>query len=90
MSGPMITVFIRPDCHLCREALARIGVILGEERTFELRQIDIESSDDLLAAYLERIPVVEVDGLEVSELEFDDRAFREALGLTPGSPGQVA
>ena len=90
MSSPTITVFTRPECHLCADAVGRIGEILGEGRAFELRQVDIESSDELLAAYLERIPVVEVDGVEVSELEFDDRAFRQAVGLTVGGSGQVA
>ena len=33
-------------------------------------------------------PVVEVDGRVVSELEFDEEAFRKALDLAPGTPGQ--
>ena len=33
--------------------------------------MDIDSDDELLAAYLERIPVVEVDGAIVSELELE-------------------
>ena len=93
MSSPMmtvITVFTRPECHLCFEAVARIGKILEDGQAFEMREVDIESSDELLAAYLERIPVVEVDGVEVSELEFDHRAFRQAVGLTAGGSGQVA
>ena len=41
--------------------------------------MDIESDERLLSAYLERIPVVEVAGSEVSELEFDADAFSAAL-----------
>ena len=33
--------------------------------------VDIESDDGLLARYLERIPVVEADGEEVSDLVFE-------------------
>ena len=35
---------------------------------FELEERDIEDDDALLARYLERIPVIEVDGEEVFEL----------------------
>lgn len=91
MTRPSVTVFLRPECHLCADALARIEEILGPDGGVEgLRLVDIESTDELLASYLERIPVVEVDGVEVSELEFDERAFRGALGSTPDPPGQVA
>lgn len=90
MSRPAITVFSRPGCHLCTVALDRIGEILGEEGSREVHLVDIESSEELLAAYLERIPVIEVDGREVSDLEFDETAFLEAIGFAPGTPGQVA
>jgi glutaredoxin len=75
-----VTLYGRPDCHLCDEARE----ILHEMRVeggFELREIDIESSDRLFKAYLERIPVVEVDGVVVGELEPDPGALRVALGL---------
>ena len=45
----------------------------------ELTEIDIDRDDRLLAAYLERIPVIEVDGVEVSELEPDRDALARAL-----------
>lgn len=85
-----VTVFTKPGCHLCEEAIGAIEAMLGGESMIDLGTVDIESSDELLAAYLERIPVVEVDGVEVSELLFDSEAFREAVGLTSGPSGQVA
>jgi glutaredoxin len=72
---PEVTLYGRPDCHLCDEARA---AILGFEG-IELREVDIETDDRLFAAMLERIPVVEVDGRTVSELEFDRDAFSAAL-----------
>ncbi len=72
----IVTLIGRPGCHLCDQARAEIRA-LGPE--LELREIDIEADDRMFAAYLERIPVVEVDGREVSELEFDGDAFRAAL-----------
>lgn len=66
-----VVVYSRPGCHLCEEAIAQIVALHQEGYRFNLHEIDIESSDLLLRRYLERIPVVEVDGLEVSELILD-------------------
>ena len=74
-----LTVYGRPDCHLCDEALAAIEGLRGEVEPFELVSVDIDSDDELLAALLERIPVVEVDGATVSELELDRGALVESL-----------
>ena len=51
---------------------------------FELQEIDIESDEDLLRRYLERIPVVEVDGEIVSELVLDPDAVRARLDTLSG------
>ena len=74
----MVTLYGRDGCHLCDEARQLI-VALAELGGIELREVDIEADDRLFAAYLERIPVVELDGREVSELEFDRDAFLDAL-----------
>jgi hypothetical protein len=66
-----ITLFSRPGCHLCDEARAMILASREELPPFELREVDIDSDDRLLLEYLERIPVVEVDGAVVSELVLD-------------------
>jgi hypothetical protein len=46
---------------------------------FELEQRDIESDEDWFKRYLERIPVVEIDGQEAFELFVDERRFAEML-----------
>jgi glutaredoxin len=71
----IVTLFSRPGCHLCAEARAELERLDG----FELREVDIESDEELMRAYLERIPVVEVEGEIVSELIFDRDAFERAL-----------
>ena len=73
--GTEVVLYGRDGCHLCDEARE---AILGFDG-IELREVDIESDDGLLAAMLERIPVVEVDGAVVSELIFDREAFSAAL-----------
>jgi Glutaredoxin-like domain (DUF836) len=75
----VIRLYARPGCHLCDEARAAILSMRRELAPFELREVDIDSDESLLRAYLERIPVVEVDGRIVSELELDPEALRAYL-----------
>ena len=79
-SPPTIVLYSRPDCHLCDEARAGLERIRAEGEAFELREIDIDSDDELLKAYLERIPVIEFDGREICELGLDAGAVRAVLG----------
>jgi len=69
-----LVLFGRPGCHLCddaRAALQRIG------HPFE--EVDIESDDELLRRYLERIPVVVLDGEELSVYFVDEGDLRTRL-----------
>ena len=75
-----LTLLGRPGCHLCDDARAVLERV-GEP--FE--EVDIEADDALLKRYLERIPVVVVDGEERFEFFVDEVALRAALGAS--SPG---
>jgi glutaredoxin len=77
-----VILYSRPDCHLCDEARAAI-LAMRDGLRFELQEIDIESDDQLLSRYLERIPVVAVDGEQVSELILDVDALRARLDTVP-------
>jgi glutaredoxin len=66
-----VVVYSRPGCHLCEEAMKQIIALHEEGYRFNLHEVDIESNELLLRRHLERIPVVEVDGVEVSELILD-------------------
>ncbi len=69
-----LVLYGRPGCHLCDEAravLERIG------HPFE--EVDIESDDALLARYLERIPVIALDGAELSDFFVDEVELRARL-----------
>jgi len=74
-----VVVYSRPGCHLCEQAIEQIVALHEEGYRFELHEVDIESHDLLLRRYLERIPVVEVDGAEVSELILDRDALEAKL-----------
>jgi len=76
---PDVVVYSRPGCHLCEEAITQIVAFHEQGYRFNLHEIDIESNDLLLRRYLERIPVVEIDGLEVSELVLDAAAVKARL-----------
>jgi glutaredoxin len=74
-----VVVYSRPGCHLCEEAIAALVAIHEEGCRFQLHEIDIESDELLLRRHLERIPVVEIDGILASELVFDAAAVRARL-----------
>jgi glutaredoxin len=74
-----VLVYSRPGCHLCEEAIEALVALHEEGYRFELHEIDIESDELLLRRHLERIPVVEVDGVLASELVFDKAAVRARL-----------
>jgi glutaredoxin len=78
-SLPRIVLYGRPDCHLCDEARTGLESLLSGGLVFELREVDIESDDELLRRYLERIPVIELEGEIVSELRLDVDGLRARL-----------
>jgi glutaredoxin len=74
-----VVVYSRPGCHLCEEVMAKIVALHEEGYRFSLREVDIESHELLLRRYLEKIPVVEVDGIVASELLLDEAGLRARL-----------
>jgi glutaredoxin len=69
-----VTLYSRPGCHLCddaREALQRVRA----RAPFRLQEVDIETDDALHARYLERIPVVALDGEELFDYFVDETAL---------------
>jgi glutaredoxin len=74
-----LVLYGRPDCHLCDEARAGLESLRADGVSFELEEVDIDSDQELLRGYLERIPVVEVDGEIVSELFLDPEVLRKRL-----------
>jgi glutaredoxin len=74
-----ITLYTRAGCHLC-EAAREILIRAQARHGFELDERDIEGDERLLAAYLERIPVVSIDGVEAFELFVDESELEQMLG----------
>jgi len=74
-----LVLYSRPGCHLCERALEELVALHAEGYRFELREVDIESDEDLLRRMLERIPVLELNGEVVAELSVDQASVRARL-----------
>jgi glutaredoxin len=74
----VVTVYSRPDCHLCVEAMTVLRE-LQVELGFDLDERDIDGDEALLRAYFERIPLVTLDGRELFEYFVDESVLRERL-----------
>ena len=73
-----VVLYSRPGCHLCD--VAREVLLAERARTpFELEEVSIEGDDSLELEYGIRIPVVEIDGLEVFEVEVDAGELRRLV-----------
>jgi glutaredoxin len=73
-----VVLYGRAGCCLCdeaREVLERVRA----RHEFGLQERDIEADDALLRAYLERIPVVTIDGEEAFELFVDEAELARRL-----------
>jgi glutaredoxin len=75
-----VTLYSRPGCHLCDDARLALNRIKARH-PFRLEEVDIESDDALFKRYLERIPVVALDGIELFELFVDERVLETRLKL---------
>ena len=75
---PVVTVYGRDECHLCEDALVVLRR-MRDELGFELEEVDIESDDALHRAYLERIPVIALDGEELFDFFVDEEELRRRL-----------
>ena len=77
---PDLVLYGRPGCHLCDDARAVLERVRAAH-PFRLREVDIEADAGLLKRYLERIPVVSLDGEELFDLFVDEEALRRRLQL---------
>jgi glutaredoxin len=74
----IVTLYSRPGCHLCdeaRESLRRVQT----RAPFTLREVDITTDDVLHARYLERIPVVSMNGQDLFEYEVDEESLARLI-----------
>jgi glutaredoxin len=69
--SPTVTLYGRPGCHLCDDARAAL-LRVQRQVPFALEEIDITTDDELHRRYLERIPVVALEGEELFDYYVDE------------------
>jgi hypothetical protein len=74
----LIEVYGHRECCLCRTAMVALER-LQAELGFDLVELDITADDALHRAYLERVPVVAVDGVELFDYAVDEAVLRRVL-----------
>jgi hypothetical protein len=67
-----VVVYTAPGCHLCGPAVDVVRSVCGSDFTL----VDISSDTALERRYRQRIPVVEVDGVERFRYEVDEEELR--------------
>lgn len=77
-TAPKVLMYSRPGCHLCDDARVVIERVRAR-LDFGFLERDIERDDALLRAYLERIPVVMIDGVEVFEYFVQEERLERLL-----------
>ena len=86
----VVVLFGRPGCCLCDDARTVLERVRAEH-PFELLERDIERDENLLRNYLERIPVVTLDGEELFEFAVDEGVLRDRLArVRPVTDGESA
>jgi hypothetical protein len=72
---PDVRVYVADGCHLCGPALEVVRRVCGDDFT----SISITGDPELERRYRERIPVVEVDGIEQFRYEVAEEDLRALL-----------
>jgi glutaredoxin len=75
-----VTLYGRPGCHLCDEARTELEA-LRPELGFALEEVDVEGDDELFKRYLERLPVIALDGEELFDFFVDATELRRRLTI---------
>ena len=75
---PKVTVYSRPQCHLCDEVKEQLEK-LRRWADFELEEINIDEDEQLSRLYNEEVPVVMIDGRKAFKYRLDPEEFLEKL-----------
>jgi glutaredoxin len=75
-----VVLYSRDGCCLCDDA-RRVLLRVRDDGGFTFEELDIEADEELFRAYLERIPVVTIDGSEAFDLFVDEAELRRRLDI---------
>ena len=74
-----VVLYGKAGCCLCDDAKSAIDAVRSRH-VFELREVDVSLDPVLHSRYGERVPVVEVDGVERFEFRVDPSELESLLG----------
>ncbi|MGH8886151.1 MAG: glutaredoxin family protein [Egibacteraceae bacterium] len=74
---PVVTVYTRKRCGLCRTAEQVVARVSGRSADVEL--VDVDTDPALADRYTVRVPVIAIDGVEIAEYQVDPRVLRAQL-----------
>jgi glutaredoxin len=78
MSSPRVTVYSRPGCHLCEEALAVVAKVCADVgETYDVVNVDDDAT--LVERFGEEVPVTFVDGKQHDFWRVSEDRLRAAL-----------
>ena len=76
---PRVTVYGKPGCHLCEDAVEVVARVCAEVGT-SYAEVDITTDPELQHRFGEQIPVTFVDGAQHDFWRVDEARLRAALG----------
>jgi hypothetical protein len=74
-----VVVYTAPGCHLCGPAIEAVRNVCGDG----FAVVDIVTDPELERRYRERIPLVEIDGVERCRYVVDEDELRSLVGTPP-------
>ena len=76
---PRVTIYSKPDCHLCHEMKTVVQRVLRDRAGIRLEEIDISSDPVLLDRYGLEIPVLVIDGKKVAKYRVTEAELTSML-----------
>jgi thiol-disulfide isomerase/thioredoxin len=77
-----LTLYSRPECHLCHEMRAVIDAV-AQEVPLIVEEVDVDRDDALAARWGNDVPVLAVNGRTAFKHRVDPRALRARLAREP-------
>ncbi|MBI5599820.1 MAG: glutaredoxin family protein [Deltaproteobacteria bacterium] len=78
MSRPVVEVFSKRGCCLCKEAKDIIGRV-KDEIPFHFKEVDISMNDDLFRRFNDHVPTIYINGKKVFKFKVDEGEFRKKV-----------
>jgi glutaredoxin len=74
-----LTLYSKPDCHLCDDMKAVVKRVLATHEQITLEEIDISTDSELLGRHGLEIPVLLIDGKKVAKYRITEGELTRIL-----------